>query len=85
MMDGYIVYQGIARDSTKYFNELHLTCPPRTNPSDFFMKVLTINYPKTAEDEDKIARLTNSYNQKLIPLINEEASKSKFNEIDLKQ
>jgi hypothetical protein len=51
MMDGYIAYQGPVRESTLHFSKIGLTCPTRANPSDFFMKILSINYPKKQEDE----------------------------------
>mmetsp|Transcript_26773 Transcript_26773/g.25798 ORF Transcript_26773/g.25798 Transcript_26773/m.25798 type:complete len:92 (+) Transcript_26773:930-1205(+) len=37
--------------------------PLYANPADFFMKVLTIDYPKEKIDEDKIAYLVNKYQQ----------------------
>jgi len=51
MMDGHIVYQGSAKDSTKYFSSIGYLCPIQSNPSDYFMKVLAVNYPKKLEDE----------------------------------
>ena len=35
--------------------------PKYFNPSDQFMKILTINYPKQEEDEDKISKLRDVY------------------------
>ena len=46
MCDGNIVYQGDAKDSVKYFKDIKMPVPPRTNPADYFMKILSINYPK---------------------------------------
>jgi len=51
MMDGYIVYQGLTKDSTSYFAKMGMICPSRTNPSDYYMRILSVNYPKTEEDE----------------------------------
>ena len=65
MMDGYIMYQGKAKDSTAYFASIGHQCPLQSNPADFYMKVLTVNYPKQAEDENKIKFLMDNYNQRL--------------------
>jgi len=35
--------------------------PKRCNPADFFMKVLSIKYPKQADDEEKLTTLNNAY------------------------
>jgi len=35
--------------------------PRFANPADFFMKVLSVRYPKPKEDEEKIEQLTNYY------------------------
>jgi len=61
MMDGHIVYQGLAKDSTLFFSKLGYTCPRHSNPSDYFMKILSINYPKKEEDEEKIKQILSHY------------------------
>ena len=53
MADGYIVFQGIAKDSAQYFN-MRVDSGKCLNPCDFFMRELSINYPKKEEDEAKI-------------------------------
>lgn len=50
MCDGYIVYQGLASKSPFYFNKIGFTMPTFANPSDYFMKRLTVNYPKQEKD-----------------------------------
>ena len=57
MMDGYIVYQGEAQKSAAYFASINYKCPIRSNPADFYMKVLAVAYPKPIEDEQKIKNL----------------------------
>ena len=74
MMDGYIVYQGNAKDSTSYFSTVGFQCPNRSNPGDYFMKVLTVNYPKTEVDEHHITTLNDHYTKGLLPMI--ESAKS---------
>jgi hypothetical protein len=51
MCDGYIVYQGEAKKSSIYFEKIGFQIPTFANPSDYFMKRLTINYPKTDIDQ----------------------------------
>lgn len=65
MMDGYIVYQGLAKDSTLHFAKIGRTCPSRSNPADYFMKVLSVNYPKEAEDEKTISLFVEHYQTSL--------------------
>ena len=62
MADGYIIYQGIARDSAKYFNMMK-SSSKYLNPCDHFMRELSINYPKTEEDEKKINSYMERYKQ----------------------
>ena len=37
---GNIIYQGDAQIAVDYFNSINYECPPMTNPSDFFMKIM---------------------------------------------
>ena len=54
MSDGYCVYQGEAKESARYFRELGFKLPAFTNPADTYMRILAVNYPKTAKDEKKL-------------------------------
>lgn len=58
MMDGNIVYQGDALNSILYFKQMDFVCSSTTNPADFYMRILSVNYPKTPEDEKKILTFT---------------------------
>jgi hypothetical protein len=51
MADGNIVYQGQAADSADYFRSLNFEFRKLANPADVFMRILSVNYPKQAEDE----------------------------------
>lgn len=51
MTDGHIVYQGDAKKSIEHFRLINMPLPRFANPADYFMKVLTVRYPKRAEDE----------------------------------
>ena len=57
MCDGHVIYQGEAKDSTRYFEDIDIPCPKFSNPADFFMKILTIDYPKNSNDEKKLEYL----------------------------
>jgi len=61
MADGHIMYQGLAKESTRYFSKIGLDCPTFSNPADYFMKILTINYPKQVNDEKKLAFMNGNY------------------------
>jgi len=51
------MYQGDAVKSTKYFTSINIPCPKFANPADFYMRVLTVNYPKGENDEKKVLYL----------------------------
>jgi ABC-type multidrug transport system ATPase subunit len=74
MMDGYCVYQGDARDSVAFFAKHGHQLREKYNPADFFMKLLTINYPKEENDVRKIEEFTTAYKE-LVPALNDEAKK----------
>ena len=40
MCKGNIIYQGDAQTAVNYFASIGYECPPLTNPSDFFMKIM---------------------------------------------
>jgi len=61
MADGFIAYQGPANTSPKYFASIDYQIPQFGNPADFFMKVLSCNYPKTDEDVSRLDKLRLSY------------------------
>ena len=61
MADGHIVYQGDAKASVEYFKKIDRPVPQFANPADFFMKLLSINYPKQPEDEEKLEYLNRYY------------------------
>lgn len=62
MCDGNIVYQGDAKHSVTYFKKIDRPVPTQCNPADFFMKLLSINYPKKDADNEKITYLNRYYN-----------------------
>jgi hypothetical protein len=73
MCDGHIMYQGEAKESASYFKQVGIPCPKYANPSDFYMKVMTVDYPKTLSDEKKVAFLALKYEQILASKIQQES------------
>jgi len=69
MIDGHIIFQGAANKSTEYFNSIGFNIPRFANPADYYMKILSVNYPKEKVDEDKINLLKLKYEQRLLPQI----------------
>jgi len=70
MCDGYTVYQGRAKSSPKYFSDLGYPISGFCNPADKFMAVLSINYPKRKEDNDKIEYLRQCYEERQVGKVN---------------
>ncbi len=68
MCDGYIVYQGLAKYSSQYFQSIGWEVPMHTNPADYYMQVLAISYPKQKQDLKKIKALKKNYDQLLLEL-----------------
>ena len=83
MADGYIVYQGPAEKSASFFNMSNKT-NRYLNPCDFFMKVLTIDYPKSQEDEAKIDRYARVYRKELQPKVLAEIKEYKVPDMTLR-
>ena len=46
----YIVYQGPANEVVNYFEMANKCKSKNRNPCDFFMREMSINYPKKQED-----------------------------------
>ena len=55
------MYQGDAKKSVNYFSMINRPVPRFCNPADFFMKILSINYPKQQADEEKLEYLNRNY------------------------
>jgi hypothetical protein len=63
MLDGYLIYQGIAKDATSYFSQIGYKCPRFANPADFMIRLVQIEYPKGPEEEKRIEFFVNKYNE----------------------
>jgi ABC-type multidrug transport system ATPase subunit len=61
MCDGHIVYQGDAKKSVDYYKLINCPVPKFANPADFFMRLLSVRYPKSQEDLDKLDHMTRHY------------------------
>lgn len=69
MADGHIVYQGIANRAPRYFDQIGYNVGKFANPADIFMRIISVNYPKMPEDEDKLNNLITSYQKKCEPAV----------------
>jgi hypothetical protein len=69
MADGNIVYQGIANRAPRYFDSIGFNIGKYTNPADIFMRIVSINYPKEPEDEEKLDKLISCYKKKCEPAV----------------
>ena len=54
------------------------------NPCDFFMAALSINYPKTKDDEEKIKNYTEKYGQEQSEKVLDAMENIKTGELDVK-
>jgi hypothetical protein len=67
MGDGAILFQGKAADAKTFMAEQGYRLPKFGNPADYFMKILTFNFPKTEEDVAKFQSLRINYDKVLRP------------------
>lgn len=72
MSDGHCVYQGEAKLSAKYFRNLGFTLPTFSNPADTYMRILAVNFPKTAKDEAKLRFFNKHYDRALKPAVQQQ-------------
>jgi ABC-type multidrug transport system ATPase subunit len=82
--DGHIVFQGTAMRCQKYFFKLGCPLEKFKNPADSLMKILSVNYPKTPADEEKIKKFVDSYKLKILPRVLKERESIKFDELSYK-
>lgn len=69
--------------STSHFANIGLVCPLRANPADFFMKILSVNYPKGPEDQLKVTAILDNYETNLKSQVAQESTRSSFFTPDL--
>ena len=65
MAEGQIVFQGTARKAVNYFSKIGYQIPSYSNPADHFIKTLSVSYPKTSADIDKLDYFNHMYDQKI--------------------
>ena len=58
-----MVFQGTAMRCHKYFEKMGCPLEKFKNPADSFMKLLSVKYPKTQEDELRIEALVSHYRE----------------------
>ena len=52
------------------------------NPCDFFMREMSINYPKTEEDTARLARWINKYQKEQAPLVEREMQELTYGDLN---
>ena len=63
-------------------NSIDFEIPVYSNPADYYMKLLSIKYPKRPEDDDKIEYLLNSYNEHLKEKVEQEMANIKVSRLN---
>ena len=82
LADGHVVYQGRACDSADYFR-ITENGGKNCNPCDYFMRELSVNYPKKEADEAKILKYTTKYREEQEPEVLALMKEHKFPELDM--
>ena len=81
LADGHVVYQGPGCESGEYFDKHSRGDIKRSSiqsSSDFFMRVLSINYPKQAADNAKIAYYLEKYQELLAKKVLNKIEQTKY-------
>lgn len=63
-MNGHIMYQGLAGESAAYFTTNGYKIDRFVNPPDEYMKITSISFPLTKEEEDRCANMLENYNNR---------------------
>ena len=82
LADGHMVYQGPAKESYNYFNMGSLG-KKNQNPCDFFMRELSINYPKKQVDDDKLEKYLTKYQQEHAQKVITEMERIRFQPLNI--
>lgn len=61
-----------------------MVCPLQTNPADFYMRVLAVNYPKLPTDEAKVQDIVKHYKTHIEGHIFGDAKALTLPEVDIK-
>jgi hypothetical protein len=73
LQDGNVAFQGYAQECAKYFGSIGVPCPTFSNPSDFYIKKLSVNYPKTQQEIESIEFFDSNYRKNLLSKIKTES------------
>ena len=84
LMDGHTIYHGDTMKSVGYFRNLGYSIPEFSNPADYFLKEFYAPFPKTKDQEEKVERLANAYQEKILPVISSEMERVKFDNVSEK-
>ncbi|XP_014667321.1 PREDICTED: ABC transporter G family member 2-like [Priapulus caudatus] len=71
LSDGKLVYYGSNKDLLPYFTSSHYPCPPLTNPCDYYVDLVTIDFESvnaTEESMDRVKKLAAHQRQRAPPI-----------------
>ncbi|XP_014673834.1 PREDICTED: ATP-binding cassette sub-family G member 8-like [Priapulus caudatus] len=69
--DGQLLYFGSNRNLMPYFSSIRYPCPPLTNPCDYYVDLITIDYDSiqtTEESTERVRKLAELHAQTTLPL-----------------
>ena len=85
LMEGKTIYQGDAKSSVEYFKNLEFYVPEFWNPTDYYLKEFYVPFIKTEEDILKSEILVRSYNNEILPIIQENMNTDGYYHISNKE
>jgi energy-coupling factor transporter ATP-binding protein EcfA2 len=85
MMDGNIAFQGYACQLAPYFLKLGQPCPTFQNPSDFYMKKLSVSYPLSKDDMERSSYFDKEYKATLLDDVLEQSKLENFIPFNLQE
>ena len=73
MVEGRLVYQGLAGESAEYFAQMGFRCPEFSNPPDYFMSIMHHESKKNVSNYPKYYQ---TYNQQITPKVKQSINSS---------
>ena len=82
LADGHVVYQGPGSEVVDHF-KLKDKGAKNCNPCDWFMRELSVNYPKSVEDQQKIDHYVKRYQDDMEKKVLADLDGIRFEELNL--
>lgn len=71
LVEGKLIYQGIAKDSIAYFTKIGFSCPIHSNPSDYYMQIMHKEFD-SQHCRQRFDNFFNNYDELVKPEVMEE-------------